>query len=81
MNAPNFAGLNRIEENLLSVRLDAVRLLISHAGEKGGELELQVRRLLKDVLPPEYGLTTGSCCVAFPRRASAVAISAQHCFA
>lgn len=40
-------------------RLAAVRLSISHAGEKGRELELQVRRLLRELLPPEYGLTTG----------------------
>ena len=59
MQTPDFASLSRIEEKLLAARLDAVRLSISHAGEKGRALELQVRKLLRDLLPPEYGLTTG----------------------
>lgn len=59
MHSPNLAELSAIEERLLRARLEAVRFAISHAGEKGRELEHQVRRLLRDILPPEYGLTTG----------------------
>jgi hypothetical protein len=59
MQSPDFAQLSRIEERLLKARLEAVRSSISHAGEKGRELEFQVRRVLRELLPPEYGLTTG----------------------
>lgn len=59
MQAPNFANLNQVEEQLLAARLEAVRMSITHAGEKGRALEHQVRLLLRDVLPAEYGLTTG----------------------
>lgn len=59
MEAPDFAALNRIEEGLLNARLQAVRKSITHAGEKGRALEVQVRRILRDMLPAEYGLTTG----------------------
>jgi hypothetical protein len=59
MHTPDLAHLSRIEEQLLIARLEAVRLSIAHAGEKGRELEFQVRRLLRELLPPEYGLTTG----------------------
>lgn len=44
---------------MLAARLDAVRKSIMHSGEKGRALELQVRHLLRELLPPEYGLTTG----------------------
>lgn len=59
MHSPNFVELSQIEERLLRAKMEAVRLSIAHAGEKGRELEHQVRRLLRDLLPPEYGLTTG----------------------
>jgi hypothetical protein len=65
MSAPDFAGLNRIDEQLLAARLNSVRLAIAHAGEKGRDLELHVRALLRDLLPAEYGLTTGF--IAFVR--------------
>lgn len=44
---------------MLVARLDSVRSAIEHAGEKGRDLELHVWRLLRDLLPAEYGLTTG----------------------
>jgi hypothetical protein len=47
MSAPDFAKLSAIDEQLLNAKLDAVRLSISHPGEKGRELEDQVRRLLR----------------------------------
>src|SRR5688572_5703854 len=59
MSGPDFAGLSRIEEALLRARLEATRRAISHPGDKGRNLELQVRRVLRELLPSEYGLTTG----------------------
>jgi hypothetical protein len=59
MQSPNFASLSKVEEQLLAARLAAVRHAISHAGEKGRALEHQVHRFLRDLLPQEYGLTTG----------------------
>jgi hypothetical protein len=56
---PDFAVLNGIEEQILAARLQAVRASLTHAGEKGRDLEFHVRRLLRDLLPAEYGLTTG----------------------
>jgi hypothetical protein len=59
MSTPDIAALNRAEEQLLQARLDSVRAAIAHAGEKGRDLEFHVRHLLRDLLPAEYGLTTG----------------------
>lgn len=41
MHSPNLLELSAIEERLLLARLEAVRLAISHAGEKGRELEAE----------------------------------------
>lgn len=59
VHSPDFVALNRIEEGVLSARLEAIRKSISHAGEKGRALEAQVQRVLRDMLPSEYGLKTG----------------------
>jgi hypothetical protein len=59
MNAPDFISLSKIEEDVLEAQLQAVRFAISHAGEKGRALEQPVRNMLRKMLPPEYGLTTG----------------------
>jgi hypothetical protein len=59
MQSPNFASLSQVEEELLLARLAAVRHSIAHAGEKGRALEHHVRQFLRDLLPQEYGLTTG----------------------
>lgn len=56
---PNLGELNEIEERLIKARLDATRAAISHAGEKGRTLERGVTNLLRSILPPEYGLSTG----------------------
>ena len=56
---PQFAELNKIEEELLGAKLQAVRSAIVHAGEKGRALEHGVRTLLRSILPTEYGLSTG----------------------
>ena len=59
VHSPDFASLSKVEEELLAARLAAVRLSITHAGEKGRALEHQVHQFLRDLLPHEYGLTTG----------------------
>jgi len=56
---PDFLALSKIEEDLLVSRLDAARKAISHAGEKGRNLEAEVTTLLRSFLPEEYALTTG----------------------
>lgn len=56
---PQFASLSKIEEVSLLARLDAIRKIINHAGEKGRSLETEVCNLLKTFLPSEYGLSTG----------------------
>ena len=59
MISPQFAELNKIEEELLVAKLQAARMAIVHAGEKGRALEHEVRTLLRSILPAEYGLSTG----------------------
>jgi len=56
---PDFATLTRLEDAALSAKLEAVRAIIAHAGEKGRALEEAVTSLLRDILPAEYGLSTG----------------------
>lgn len=56
---PDFLALSKIEEDLLVSKLNAARKAISHAGEKGRNLEAEVTTLLRSFLPEEYGLTTG----------------------
>jgi Domain of unknown function (DUF6602) len=56
---PQFSELNKIEEELLVAKLQAARMAIVHAGEKGRALEHEVHTLLRSILPAEYGLSTG----------------------
>jgi hypothetical protein len=56
---PGFAEINRIEESALLSKLDVARQLIVHPAEKGRSLEGEVRAVLRDMLPSEYGLGTG----------------------
>jgi hypothetical protein len=56
---PDFLGLSKTEERLLVNKLDAVRLAIKHAGEKGRSLEAETIAFLRTFLPSEYGLSTG----------------------
>lgn len=58
-NAPQFAELNAIEEQLLVAKLQAIRSAIHHAGEKGRALEYGVHTFLRSILPAEYGISTG----------------------
>ena len=39
MTIPNLSEFIKIEENLLASKLDAIRLALTHAGEKGRTLE------------------------------------------
>jgi len=57
--APRFAELTTIEEEALVGRLKALRKTITHAGEKGRSLEWEVTKILRLLLPAEYGLSTG----------------------
>lgn len=73
--APDFSKLSALEENVLAAKLEAVRASISHGGEKGRALEFDVRQLLRGMLPPEYGLTTGF--IASTSASGAVCLSSQ----
>ncbi|MCP8899601.1 DUF6602 domain-containing protein [Gilvimarinus xylanilyticus] len=59
MSSTNLAELAKIEEELMAAKLKSVRHSISHAAEKGRSLEQYVIALLKDLLPGEYGVSTG----------------------
>src|SRR5688572_25678777 len=73
--SPDFSKLAALEENVLVAKLEAVRASISHGGEKGRALEFDVRQLLRGMLPPEYGLTTGF--IASTSASGAVSLSSQ----
>ncbi len=49
------------EENILRARLQAIRVAIppEHPSDKGRSVELAVYKFFRDILPNEYGLTTG----------------------
>lgn len=72
---PKFEQFMQIEHDALLARLDAVRSAIVHAGEKGRALEADARRIIRGVLPPEYGLGTGF--VASTDATGAVVLSKQ----
>jgi hypothetical protein len=59
MDIPNFGTLARLEEATLAAKLDAVRATIIHGAEKGRALEQAVVLLLRELLPAEYGLSSG----------------------
>lgn len=61
MNAfkPDLATFYDVENKILAARLDAIRAVISHGGEKGRALEAEISKLLRSILPSEYGLSTG----------------------
>lgn len=56
---PNFNELNKYEEQRLNSHLQTLRAVISHSGEKGRSLEHEVIQFLKEILPSEYGISTG----------------------
>jgi hypothetical protein len=62
MNIPYNERLLRFttaEEEILEAKLKGVRTAIDHPAEKGKAVETQIRQLIRDLLPTEYGVTTG----------------------
>ncbi len=72
---PKFKEFVRIEQKLLTARLDAARAAIHHAGEKGRALELAAQQLIRSFLPAEYGLSSGF--VAYQDSKGAIRLSKQ----
>lgn len=56
---PSIDKFADMEEAILSSRLTAIRSVVEHSGEKGRALEEVVATLVRDVLPLEYGVSTG----------------------
>jgi len=56
---PSFGDFDNLERKNLKQRLDALRAVLRHSGEKGRALEAEAMSLLRDFLPSEYGLSTG----------------------
>lgn len=56
---PDFSAFIGIVERLLASKLEAIRQVIKHAGEKGRSLEVEIINWLRTFLPTEYGLSTG----------------------
>ena len=79
MNSPTFepdlSKLYDIEEAELTARLDATRAVLSHGGEKGRALEGEVSKLLRPILPSEYGLST--CFIAYEDEEGCFRLSSQ----
>jgi len=59
MHHLEYSEFTSIERKTLAARLDAIRAVVKHAGEKGRALEHEVSSLLRDFLPNEYGISTG----------------------
>jgi hypothetical protein len=57
--SPDFEELSRLNEAALASRLDAVRAVLEHSGEKGRSLEAEAAALVREILPADYGLGTG----------------------
>lgn len=58
-HTPSFNEITAIDESVLVAKLDAMRKAIAHGPEKGRSLELEVIALLRQILPAEYGLSSG----------------------
>jgi hypothetical protein len=73
--SPDLNEFYKIEEASLTAKLEAIRAVMSHAGEKGRALEAEVSKLLRSILPSEYGLSTGF--IAFEKEAGCFELSSQ----
>lgn len=51
--------MTRLSEEALTARLKTVRAAITHAGEKGSALEAAASKVVRDILPAEYGVGRG----------------------
>jgi hypothetical protein len=49
----------KADEAILAAKLEAVRSAIDHPAEKGRAVEENVRHFIRDLLPSEYGVSTG----------------------
>jgi len=58
-NHMNYSKFTSIERDILAARLESIRSVLQHAGEKGRALEYEVASLIRVFLPNEYGLSTG----------------------
>ena len=56
---PSLSEFYDKEEEQLGAKLEGLRLVLSHAGEKGRALEYTVIDFFRNMLPAEYGLTCG----------------------
>ncbi len=56
---PSFNEISAIEERILLSKLEIARKLISHSPEKGRSLENEVAAVIRQMLPPEYGVGSG----------------------
>lgn len=55
----DYSKFTCIEKKSLEARLDSIRSVLQHAGEKGRALEYEVASLIRSFLPNEYSLSTG----------------------
>jgi hypothetical protein len=55
----DYSKFTCIEKEALAARLESIRAVLQHAGEKGRALEHEVASLIRFFLPNEYGLSTG----------------------
>lgn len=56
---PSLSEFYDKEEEQLGAKLEGLRVILSHAGEKGRALEYTVIDFFRNMLPTEYGLTCG----------------------
>jgi hypothetical protein len=57
--SPDFARFSAIEEQILAHKLEAIREVLTHRGEKGRSVEGEIIAWLRTFVPAEYGLSTG----------------------
>jgi Domain of unknown function (DUF6602) len=57
---PSLSQFYDAEQDRLASMVRAIRASISHGGEKGRTVEAEVKSILRDFLPAEYGISTGS---------------------
>ena len=55
----NFTRFTEIENEVLNSRLQSIRAVVEHSGEKGRALENTVASFIRSFLPKEYGVSTG----------------------
>jgi hypothetical protein len=56
---PDFHDFASAEEDLLRSKLNSIKTSLSHPGEKAESAGIEMRQLIRDLLPSEYGVGTG----------------------